>query len=250
MNGEERKAVRTLQRDLLTTATGEPYQPVRLYYDSPSPDGVIGAFRRLHCMAADGACWVWLYRNEVRELSFQRSYAEIPPEMHPIVIGRFRFPEPGCVTLDMRSTHRAIEAVRFFHAHFDSRIVLRRVRLVNRLFDVSESSGVGSLDRLLDENVTVIEPSEELAKLYALVAPQGKRASPFKMAARLMAHLERREFPAVEDFPVAREDSADDFRQFTSALHLRLLLAQERWKGNQMTIVQVVRRLLGTSGAG
>ncbi|HMB08255.1 MAG TPA: hypothetical protein VKP69_31560, partial [Isosphaeraceae bacterium] len=33
--------------------------------------------------------WVWLYAHEAKKLRFQRSYAQFPKELHPIVIGAF-----------------------------------------------------------------------------------------------------------------------------------------------------------------
>ena len=193
---------------------------------------------------------MWLYRDEALSLPFERPHAELPSEVHPIVIGRFRLPERGSLTLEVRSVHRAIEAVRFFRARFGSRVVLRRLRVVNRFFTAAESSGPGVLDRRLDEDVTIVDPEAELAKLYELAAPQGKRLSPLEAATQLMAHLEGREFPLVEDFPVHREDMTGDFGQLAGALQLRLLLAHERWEGSGVTPVQLINRILGAARGG
>jgi hypothetical protein len=207
---------------------------------------VLGAFRRLRCIAEDGRYWVWLYRDEALSLSFERAHAELPSEVHPIVIGRFRLPEQGSATLEVRSVQRAIQAARFFQPRFGSRVVLRRIRLVNRFFAGSEAPRGGALEPLLDEDVTILNPEEEIAKLRALVsAPEGKRLSPLETAKRLMAHLEGRELPLVEDLPVNCEDMTGDFGQLNGALQLRFMLAHERWEGSRVTAVQLINRMLG-----
>jgi hypothetical protein len=59
-------------RALLTTVTGEPFQPVRLYYTIPSKPFVTRILSRLHCIEEErkGGRWVWLYMAEAESLTF------------------------------------------------------------------------------------------------------------------------------------------------------------------------------------
>ena len=105
-------------RTLLATVTGEPFQPARLYYAIPSKTVVARIFRQMHCMDedADNDRWVWLYTDEASKLEFARPRAELPDQVHPIVIGVARFPPSGGMTLQVRSFARAIAAARFMEA--------------------------------------------------------------------------------------------------------------------------------------
>ncbi len=51
------------QRCLLATMTGEPFQPVRLYYLIPDRLFVVKRLRALKCMleVPPERCWQWLF---------------------------------------------------------------------------------------------------------------------------------------------------------------------------------------------
>jgi len=93
-------------RTLLATHTGEPFQPARLYYAIPSKAVVARSFRNLRCMDDDAGNdrWVWLYTDEAARLEFARPRAELPDEVHPIVIGVARFPPSGGMQQGPRHT--------------------------------------------------------------------------------------------------------------------------------------------------
>lgn len=106
------KALRTL----LATMTGEPFQPVRIYYVMLDPSLVIERLRRLECVAEapDEGCWHWLYHAETASLRFCAGYDDVPKDVRPILLGRIRFPNSRGMTLQTNSIARAIEAARFF----------------------------------------------------------------------------------------------------------------------------------------
>jgi hypothetical protein len=127
-------------RVLLTTSTGEPFQPVRLYYALPAKPLVTRVLLGLRCMQEDakGGRWNWLYEAEAEALTFDRPRAELPPEVHPVIIGVLRFPKKGGLILEVRSSERAIVAAKFFAPLFGPRVVLERARVVNRFFEGTE----------------------------------------------------------------------------------------------------------------
>ncbi len=55
---------------LLVTLTGEPLQPVRLYYAIPNKSLVTKVFKRLGCMGEERKPprWVWLYQDALNAL--------------------------------------------------------------------------------------------------------------------------------------------------------------------------------------
>ena len=96
-------------QSLLGTLTGEHFQPVRLHYRVLNHPGLKRAFEKLRCLEYDAPRkrWVWLYAHEAKNLRFQRSYAQFPKELHPIVIGAFFLRTKETLLLDLRSCERA-----------------------------------------------------------------------------------------------------------------------------------------------
>src|SRR5437016_297403 len=108
---------KTADKVLLSTVTGEPFQPARIYYEVFDRKGLLNAFHKLRCMEHDPSNqrWVWLYTHEAHSLVFTRKRKDLPKEVHPIVIGAFRSREGDQILLDLRSFDRVVLALRFFH---------------------------------------------------------------------------------------------------------------------------------------
>jgi len=193
-------------RRLLATVTGEPFQPVRLYYTIPSKPFVTRKLSQLRCMDEDreGGRWVWLYTGEAESLTFGRPYAELPAEVHPVVIGSFRFPKKGGMTLEVRSFERTIAAAKFFGPRLGPQVVARRVRVINRWFEGREvADGPEQLDRQLDQNVTMIDPrvaEERMKQYFAGAKTQEEKQRAFERYVEDQRR-DRRDVPLVEDFP-------------------------------------------------
>src|SRR5579884_4444244 len=114
------------ERVLLATVTGELFQPVRLHYQVFDRAGLHQVFRQLRCIERDPtqSRWVWLYEHEAQTLEFQRSWANLPTQLHPVVIGSFFERSADHFLLDVRSCERALLAVPFFD-HYIPRQVAR-----------------------------------------------------------------------------------------------------------------------------
>ena len=226
---------------LLATVTGEPFQPVRLYYTVPSESVATKSLSGLRCIDEDkrGRCWVWLYDDEAASLTFERPRKDLPADVHPIVIGRFRFPQKTCMTLDVRSAERAIEAAKFFAPILGSCVVLARLRVINRWFQVREASdGLDRLDKLLDANVvrTNLTGARD-AIAQAISAPGTEMGDEGTLAARL------EDVPLVEDLPLIAEDVAQNFGDLRLALRLRAERVHEHWQGNTgVTLADIIRQ--------
>lgn len=236
-------------RSLLHTVTGEPLVPVRLYWSVKSKPAVTKALASLRCIDEDkrAKCWVWLYDDEAASLTFGMPRERLSPEVHPIVIGRFRLPDAKQLVLEVRSVERAIEAAKFFAPRLGSNAVLSRLRIINRWFELSEAGpGLERLDKLLDANVTRIDPKDAEEALDQAMAGAVTEAEKKRAYDAYAAERRKRDVPLVEDFPLAPEEETPEFRDLTMTLHLRTLRAREHWLGNTgTTLADVIYRLVG-----
>lgn len=233
----------------MATVTGEPLQPVRLYYAIPSKPFVTRILARLGCMDEDreGGRWVWLYEAEAEKLTFGRPRASLPVEVHPVVIGAIRFPGKDKMTLELRSFDRAIAAARFFGPCFGPNVMAVRIRVLNRLVDMAElTGGLDQVDAYLDRDVTVVDPrvAEERVKRHLAGATTKEEGMHALEALFADMQREREDVPLVEDFPLAPEEETPDFEHLANLLHLRGIRALEHWMGNtNLTLQDVVLRL-------
>ena len=234
-------------RALLCTVTGEPFQPVRLYYAIPDRAAVTKVFKRLGCMDDDreAKCWVWLYEREAARLTFGHPREKLDPRVHPIVIGRFTL-DKDRMMLAVRSNERATQAAKFFGPLFGSGVVLIRARVINRFFDAQEAAGgLDKLDALLDSNVTVIDLKDAEERFEKAMAGAKTQRQKAEALAAHQAEQRRRDVPLVEDFPLHAEEETPDFRDLKFTLELRMTRAYEHWKGRtSLTLADIIHRLV------
>jgi len=234
------------QRCLLATMTGEPFQPVRLYYSIPDRLFVVKKLRAIKCMleVPPERCWQWLFQAEAASLRFPGGYDAVPKEKRPIVLGRIHFSKNDGMTLQTNSIPRAIEGARFFGPRLGPEIIAMRCRLVNRCFAADE----GKLDELmetLDRDVTVVDPREAEAAVRREFAGvrtprDAERAAAEFMERRLKS---KEDVPLVEDFPLVPEEETPEFRELATTLHLRGVRALEHWQGNtHLTLAAIIAR--------
>jgi hypothetical protein len=161
------------EKTLITTYTGEPSQPVRIYYQVVKPKTVLGVFKKLRCVYFEQALkrWRWLYDHEAKKLRFETSYAKIPKEAKPIVIGDFFWRGETELLLEVRSFDRAIKALKFFEKRINPRAAIAtKMRVVNRLFAADEPDVAQLLeapyDRFFDgDEVDISNPLQELQEM-------------------------------------------------------------------------------------
>jgi hypothetical protein len=238
----------TKNRRLLMTMTGEPFQPMRLYYAIPDRSFVIKKLRSLKCMveAPHEQCWQWLFQAESKSLRFPGSYDDVPKEKRPIVLGRISFRNNGGMMLQTNSISRAIEGAKFFGPRFGPKVVAIRVRVVNRCF-AGDEGGMSVLMKTLDQDVTVIDPretEEEFKRDFKGV----RTVEDYNRAAAEFMERElknREDVPMVEDFPLAPEEETPEFRDLTLTLQLRGIRALEHWNGNtHLTLAAIITRMV------
>lgn len=236
---QSRHTRRVSRRPLLTTTTGEPYQPVRLTYSVPNRSQALRRLRRFRCIEIDDKrASIWL-EAETRELDLDPPPAAWESFGQRILLGAISFPNPRTMSLQVRSIPRAIELARMLRPALDTAIPLVRVRLVNRWFHPDEVTGeLEELDRHLDRDVTVIDWEKNAADLERATA--GSR-SPEEYARRAAEYRAKQpDIPMVEDMPMHPEDENDRMSDLANTLQFRFARAARRWRGENVTLTQVI----------
>jgi hypothetical protein len=214
--------------------TGEHFQPVRLHYRVLNRTGLLRAFQKLRCLDYDSTRrrWVWLYAPEAKRLRFQKSYAQFPKELHPIVIGAFFLRSEGTLLLDLRSCERAILAIPFFDTHLPRRLAaLEDAEVVNRLLPATEANLKLTPDALFDAQIgTGVDPEALVQRLAEKTAHTQDPEEKIKIALEDLESRAKEPLPEIERFPVHyAEDGIDGIAM---ALRLRQIVAMQHWLGN------------------
>jgi len=211
-----------IAREPLYTSTGEPFQPIRLFYAVSATSNARQRLKRLRCIQNVSATeLVWLHKREAKELRFA-PHGVSPSAGPPTVLGRFRFVTPTELTLQLRSLPRARAAAAFFAKILGADVTLTRLRIVNRFFERNEiDKGLQVLEAELDQNVTSCrEPTMNSA------------TKQLNMTAAF-------DVPLIEDCPVHPDDDTPDYTFLGYALNLRMLRAHDHFVGGKRTLGQI-----------
>ncbi len=224
-----------VQQALLSTRTGEPYQPARVYYQVSNQKTVIGAFQKLRCMDFDRERnrWVWLYEHEAaKKLRFTKPYNQIPKQFRPVIIGYFTFRGEEQMLLDLRSLERVIKAIDFFAKRINHRVAkATHVRVVNRYFssqEMPQGNLVGevppSLDIFFDlQEVETARTSSIMAKVQQLSAESQDLVQDGSELESYLNELVNTPFPEIEEIPITYSD--DGIGTLAVDLFVRQLMA-------------------------
>ncbi|MFM2153161.1 MAG: hypothetical protein RL199_1596 [Pseudomonadota bacterium] len=233
---------------LLLTTTGEPYQPVRLNWTVPGRAYAQNRLETLDCVGLDAetkALCLW-HLAEANELQLGTGFG-FPTSESParngrqVILGTFRFPAAGSLTLEVRSFTRAIALAQMLKPVLGPKAMLTRARVVNRWFEAREAvDGLPALDRCLDRDVTVIRWEETADELDAFVArgrtPEERQA----LHTEWSESRRHRDIPLVEDFPCHPEEEDERLSNLAFGLNLRLARAHRHWIGQPVTLRQII----------
>ena len=232
------------------TLTGEHFQPVRLHYRVLNHPGLLRAFEKLRCLEYDAPRkrWVWLYDHEAKTLRFQRSYAQIPKEHRPIVIGAFFLRTEKTLLLDLRSCECALLAIPFFDTQLPRKLVeLGDAEIVNRLFPLTKTNQQLTPDALFDAQIgTGIEPESLVQRLAEKMADVRDPEEKFKIVLEDFESRAKEPLPEIERLPVHYAE--DGIEGFKLALRVRQIVAMQHWLGNPgYTLGDAIESLIKTS---
>jgi len=208
------------------TYTGEPFQPVRIYYFIRNRSLVTTKFSKMKCMNADktNRCWVWLYEHEAKELVFERSYVRLEDQVRPLSLGCFYFNPPSEMYLEVQSVDRAVQALLFFDKFLGRKMAeVKDFSILTRLLKEDEIH-TDYTDFFTRE---VRKDPEELLKDIE------RQVGETKDQKQVMALLEKdmkQVGPEVERKPLNfYENNFDSIRH---SFDMYKTIAVERWAGN------------------
>jgi hypothetical protein len=221
------------QKTVLSSITGELFQPVRLHYQVLDQAGLERALENLRCLEHDSPRRrrVWLYDHEARSLRFPKSFSEIPESLRPIVIGSFYQRQEAQLILDLRSCERAVAAIPFFDKYLPRKVAkVTHAEVVNKLFSVAGNERL-TPEQLFDRGTsTSIDPA---ALQQSLIEQAARGRNPLEKMKILMEEMGRRSkqpLPEIERLPVHYYEEGID--SFTAVLRLRQIVAMQHWLGN------------------
>jgi hypothetical protein len=223
------------QKTLVVTKTGEPFQPVRIYFQVAKPKTVTGAFKKLRCMGFNPKedRWDWFYADETRKLRFDISFNALPKDEGYIILGHFRFLSDEELVLDLRSFDRAIYALEFFEKRINRWAArMTHIRIINRFYSADEVSERTPLSSLL-ENIPVQshKRSELDEKLQGILAEyEDDEDGRLKAVTAYLEAEARRPLPEAEDIPLHIYE--DGLGPIATTLKMRQIEAYEHWQGN------------------
>lgn len=220
-------------KPILATLTGEYFQPVRLHYRVFDHEGLMRVFKQLRCLDYDATQqrWVWLFDREAKSLPFKQSYAQIPKDLHPLVIGSF-FPRGrDKLLLDLRSCERATLAIPFFDKHLPRTAAkVTDAEVVNKLFSATENSKL-TPDGLFDHRGSIFcDPESAIQRIIERTAHVHDPEEKLRIALEEMESQAKQPLPEIERFPVHYYE--DGIQGFATALKLRQVVALQHWLGD------------------
>jgi hypothetical protein len=220
------------EKTILATITGEYFQPVRLHYRVFDHAGLLAAFRKRRCVQHDPTQerWVWLYDHEAKKLSFKQSYAQIPRQLHPIVLGSFFPRAKEHLLLDLRSCERAVSALVFFDKHLPRKVArVTEAEVVNKLFS-TDNPRLTPGDLFDRQPTPCSDPENEVRRIVEGAAQFPDPQERLRIALEGVQAQARETLPEIERFPVHfYEDGIAGFELF---LQLRQIVAAQHWLGN------------------
>jgi hypothetical protein len=227
----------TSEKQLVTVKTGEPYQPVRIYYQLLKQKTVLAALQKLKCMEYDSERqrWNWLYEAEAKKLRFNRPYSALTAADKPLILGYFTFPEPDQMLLDLRSFERAAQALDFFDKRINRYAANpTHMRVVNRCFSLEQMPNQQihpSLDPFFnreDVPCLALEMQQAFAQIEAQYAsdPEAREAA----IKEYMDQNMNRPHPEIEELLI-HPDKVDRL-SLPMVLQMRQIEAYEHWRGN------------------
>jgi len=231
---------------ILATITGEYFQPVRLHYRVFDHENLVQAIERLRCVARDPTQqrWVWLYDYEAKNLQFKHSYAQIPKELHPLVLGSFFLRAKDTLLLDLRSFERASLAIPFFDTYLPRAIVkVTEAEVVNKLFSAVESPKL-TPDSIFDRQVSSPTVAEgEMQRVATVIAQAADFQEKLAVALEQVEAKVQQPLPEVERFPIHYYE--DGIIGFTAALTIRHVIAMRHWLGDsKFSMLDAIRSVV------
>jgi hypothetical protein len=224
---------------LVTTITGEPFQPARVYYQVFNQKTVISAFKKLKCINYDPSRdrWVWEYEAEAKKIRFENSYHKIAKHLRPVVIGYFRFRGDQEMVLELNSFDRVLKAIVFFDHRINRHAAkVTKVRVVNKLMSAPDDpetlEAPTDFDAFFErDDIYIPDPQKMEVELNNLVNQYEDEEEKMKAISDFLDLKAKTSLPEIEEIPIHFYE--DGIEPLIMALNLRNIEAYQHWLGNK-----------------
>ena len=222
---------------MAVTMTGEPYQPGRIYYQMGEKKAWLERLKKLRCIEYDALSerWVWLYKEEAKNINLGQGARFFSQEYEPIILGYLRVKRERELLVDVSSMARVIQAIVFFEPKINHRLgKLEKVRIVNKLFTEKEMrAGMAKHPTQYFEEteaVNIEEKIKELDKKAEEYREKGEKEQREKAVSELEKQL-RQKLPLVEE--IKTDVESEGIERLQMLLEMREVEAREHWEGKQ-----------------
>lgn len=227
---------------IMATLTGEYTQPVRLCYKVYDKQAIHSKiFKNMKCMSYDSPNnrWVWLFDHEAKNLSFEKTYKELPKHLHPIVIGSFFSDNDDEMYLDLRSPERAEHAIVFFDRYIPRNIAeVTDAIILNRIIKQKEMELLNDFDNFF-KDVTIVDKAKEFDEMME----NSKEEIDEKDF--VLSFLEKNITKAVPEVERIRTHYYEDgINSLKFSLQVSRLVALNKLNGKELTTNDIVKMML------
>ena len=227
---------------IMATLTGEYTQPVRLCYKVYDKQAIHSKiFKNMKCMSYDSLNnrWVWLFDHEAKNLSFEKTYKELPKHLHPIVIGSFFSDNDDEMHLDVRSHERAEHAIVFFDRYIPRNIAeVTDAIILNRLITQKEMELLNDFDNFF-KDVTIVDKAKEFDEMMKDTKNKTEQLN------FLLSSFDEDATKVIPEIERIRtnyyEDGIDSLRL---SLKLKKIVALSKFNGKEMTQNDILKIML------
>ena len=219
---------------VLMTITEEFFQPARIFYDVYDLEALQKIFLDLKCMDYDDQKnrWVWIYSDEAKNIHFKRSWSELPPKVHPLVIGSLYVPKESLMYVDVNSFERIPAAVSFFGDRIDRTIAeVTHVQLYNKFSQVRD--GMPDHHKLFEE-ILSHRPDPD-AEMHAFITEAKESGTLERLREQvLMGEHSKNNMETIETMKVYYDigHEVDCLETLQGCLRMRTAVALEHDRGN------------------
>lgn len=233
----------TIENDaIMATLTGEYTQPVRLCYKVYDKQAIHSKiFKNLKCMSYDSSNnrWVWLFDHEAKNLSFKKTYKELPKHLHPIVIGSFFSDNDEEMHLDLRSHERAEHAIAFFDRYIPRNIAeVTDAIILNRIIKQKEMALLNDFNNFF-KDVTIVDKAKEFEEMME------NSKNEIDEKEFVLSFLEKNVTKAIPEVERIRTHYYEDgINSIKFSLQVNRLVALNKLNGKELTTNDIVKMML------
>jgi hypothetical protein len=232
---------------IMATLTGEYTQPVRLCYKVYDKQAIHSKiFKNMKCMSYDSSNnrWVWLFDHEAKNLSFKKTYKELPKHLHPIVIGSFFSDNDDEMHLDVRSHERAEHAIVFFDRYIPRNIAeVTDAIILNRIIKQKEMDLLNNFDNFF-KDVTIVDKAKEFDEMMENSKQEIEQKN------FILSFLEKGATKVIPDVERIRTNYYEDgIDSFHLSLKINKIVALNKINGKEMTQNDILKIMLDAQGS-